>query len=95
MQFICDFNGNVFFIDLFVSNFMCIINFFCLNENMIKVIKCFMVVIEFIIDGIVLDVNENFCKIMGYLLDEVRGKYYCMFCICEEVESVQYVDFWK
>ena len=33
-----------------------------------------MAMIEFSPDGTVLDANENFCKVMGYSADEVRGK---------------------
>ena len=95
MQPIRDPNGNVFSIDLFASNLTRTINSSRLNENMIKAIKRSTAVIEFTIDGIVLDANENFCKTMGYSLDEVRGKHHRMFCTREEAESAQYADFWK
>ena len=95
MQPIRDSNGNVFSIDLFANNLTRTINSSRLNENMIKAIKRSTAVIEFTIDGFVLDANENFCKTMGYSLDEVKGKHHRIFCTKEEAESAQYADFWK
>ena len=39
-----------------------------------------MAMIEFTPDGIVLDANDNFCSVMGYSADEVRGKHHRIFC---------------
>ena len=75
MQPIRDSNGNVFSIDLFANNLTRTINSSRLNENMIKAIKRSTAVIEFTIDGFVLDANENFCKTMGYSLDEDNNQY--------------------
>lgn len=36
-------------------------------------------IIEFSLDGIVLDANENFLKVMGYRLDEIVGKPHSIF----------------
>lgn len=52
------------------------------------------VVIEFDFDGYVLYVNSNFLVIVGYLLEEIQGWYYCMFCDEVFVVSLVYVDFW-
>ncbi|MFS1704525.1 methyl-accepting chemotaxis protein [Alteromonas sp. AMM-1] len=95
MQPICDAQGNVFSIDLFANNLTRTINASRLNENMIKAIKRSTAVIEFTIDGIVLDANQNFCQTMGYSLDEVKGKHHRIFCTREEAESAKYADFWK
>jgi methyl-accepting chemotaxis protein len=34
-----------------------------------------LAVIEYHLDGIIIDVNENYLKLMGYTLDELRGKH--------------------
>lgn len=52
-----------------------------------------IVVIEFILIGEVCKVNCNFFSVMGYLLDQIKGKYYVMFCIQEFLEVNK--DFWK
>jgi PAS domain-containing protein len=36
-------------------------------------------VISFSMDGIVLDANENFCRTLGYQLDEIKGRHHRMF----------------
>ncbi len=33
-----------------------------------------MAMIEFTPEGVILDANENFCRVMGYSADEIRGK---------------------
>lgn len=51
-------------------------------------------VIEFDLNGIVLDANENFLSVMGYRLDEVVGRHHRMFVDPEEAASRSYADFW-
>ncbi|HEX2526514.1 MAG TPA: PAS domain-containing methyl-accepting chemotaxis protein [Geminicoccus sp.] len=52
-------------------------------------------VIEFTIDGIIVDANENFLKAMGYTLDEIRGKHHSMFVEPSHRDSPDYVELWK
>jgi methyl-accepting chemotaxis protein len=54
-----------------------------------------MAMIEFSPDGIVLDANENFCKVMGYSADEVRGKHHRMFCEEAFYRSEEYAKLWR
>jgi len=51
-------------------------------------------VIEFSMDGIVLDANENFLKTLGYSLAEIKGKHHSMFVQPEEHQSDAYRVFW-
>ena len=51
-------------------------------------------VIEFSMDGIVLDANENFLKTLGYSLAEIKGKHHSMFVQPEEHQSDAYRAFW-
>ena len=50
--------------------------------------------IEFNLDGTVLTANENFLRLMGYSLDEVRGKHHRTFCDPTYVASPAYEAFW-
>jgi methyl-accepting chemotaxis protein len=54
-----------------------------------------MAMIEFSPDGTVLDANENFCKVMGYSADEVRGKHHRMFCEEAFYRSEEYAKLWR
>lgn len=52
-------------------------------------------VIEFDLDGIVLDANANFLAVMGYSLDEIVGRHHRMFVDPREAASKSYADFWE
>jgi methyl-accepting chemotaxis protein len=52
-------------------------------------------VIEFSLDGIILNANDNFLKSMGYSKSQIIGKHHKMFCDSKEVESSKYQDFWR
>ena len=51
-------------------------------------------VIEFNLDGTIVDANANFLAAVGYSLDEIRGKHHSMFVAAEERQSAGYRDFW-
>lgn len=51
--------------------------------------------IEFDLDGSVLDANENFLTTLGYSLDEIRGKHHRMFCEDSYTSSAEYGAFWQ
>lgn len=73
----------------------CFIEVFFSQEYYIWVIKNCNVVIEFMLDGIIVDVNQNFFDVVGYSKDEVVGKYYGIFCDCDYVQSCEYWVFWE
>ena len=50
--------------------------------------------IEFDNKGTVLFANENFCKAVGYTLDEIKGKHHGMFVTPDYRDSREYADFW-
>ncbi|MBS62426.1 PAS domain S-box protein [Salinisphaera sp.] len=52
-------------------------------------------VIEFDLDGIILDANRNFLAVSGYTLDEIRGRHHRLFCEPAYVESEAYGEFWR
>lgn len=50
--------------------------------------------IEFALDGTVLNANENFLRLMGYPLDEIAGRHHRMFVEPGEAASNDYQLFW-
>jgi methyl-accepting chemotaxis protein len=64
-------------------------------EGMIRAINRAQAVIEFDLDGKVLNANENFLQIFGYQLDDVVGKHHRLFCDPGYAESQEYSQFWQ
>ncbi|TBW95202.1 PAS domain-containing protein, partial [Xanthomonas citri] len=54
-----------------------------------------MAVIEFDLDGRILDANPNFLALMGYRLDEVVGQHHRMFVTAADRDSEGYRHFWE
>ena len=52
-------------------------------------------VIEFSMDGTILDANENFLRALGYALPEIKGKNHSMFVGAIERNSAGYKTFWE
>jgi methyl-accepting chemotaxis protein len=52
-------------------------------------------VIEFNMDGVVLNANQNFLATLGYALSEIQGKHHQMFMPVEVRETAEYREFWK
>jgi methyl-accepting chemotaxis protein len=52
-------------------------------------------VIEFDLDGRILDANSNFLQTMGYSMDEIRGQHHRIFVDAEMAKSVEYGNFWQ
>lgn len=51
-------------------------------------------VIHFGLDGTVLDANENFLGVVGYRLEEIRGKHHRTFVEPDHAASIEYRQFW-
>ncbi|MEM7418751.1 MAG: PAS domain-containing methyl-accepting chemotaxis protein [Pseudomonadota bacterium] len=52
-------------------------------------------VIEFALDGTILNANDNFLTGMRYKKDQIVGKHHRIFCTEEEVKSQAYKTFWQ
>ena len=50
--------------------------------------------IEFKLDGMIMTANENFCKTLGYSLEEIQGRHHSMFVEQAERDSGAYHEFW-
>ncbi len=64
-------------------------------RGQIKAIGKSQAVIEFNLDGTIIDANENFLNAMGYALDEIKGQHHSMFAEPEYANSEEYRRFWK
>jgi methyl-accepting chemotaxis protein len=53
-----------------------------------------LAVIEFKMDGTIIAANQNFLDVLGYRLEEVRGKHHSMFVARSERDSAAYGKFW-
>jgi methyl-accepting chemotaxis protein len=64
-------------------------------EGQIAAIHKAQAVIEFSLDGRILEANENFLKTLGYTADEVRGQHHAMFVDPAERQGHAYRAFWE
>ncbi|MBK6922269.1 MAG: PAS domain S-box protein [Deltaproteobacteria bacterium] len=60
----------------------------------IAAINRVMAVIEFDIEGNIIHANENFCKTLGYALDEIVGRHHRTFVSAHAAASDAYRKFW-
>lgn len=51
-------------------------------------------VIEFELDGTIITANDNFCDVMGYRLDEIKGGHHRMFVESREATGDEYRQLW-
>jgi methyl-accepting chemotaxis protein len=63
-------------------------------EGQIAAINKAQAVIEFALDGTILTANENFLNVLGYTLNEVKGKHHSMFVDPAYRDSSDYRAFW-
>lgn len=63
-------------------------------SGQIDAIRKSQAVIEFGIDGTVLDANDNFLHALGYSLGEIKGRHHSMFVDPAEREGAAYRAFW-
>jgi methyl-accepting chemotaxis protein len=64
------------------------------TEGKLAAINRVQAVIEFDLQGNVLQANENFLSVMGYSLEEIQGKHHRMFVDPEFSASKEYGEFW-
>jgi len=63
-------------------------------RGQVDAIRKSQAVIEFGLDGIILDANDNFLNTVGYTLAEIRGQHHSMFVDPAEKNSAEYRTFW-
>ena len=65
------------------------------NAGRLEALSRAEAVIEFGVDGTILDANDNFLDAMGYRLEEIKGQHHRMFVEPGYARSQDYADFWK
>lgn len=63
-------------------------------EGQVNAIRTSQAVIEFDLDGTILDANKNFLDTLGYTLGEIRGQHHRMFVEPAYAASADYQQFW-
>jgi methyl-accepting chemotaxis protein len=64
------------------------------DANQLASINKNQAIIQYDPDGSVVTINEKFTELMGYTLDEVRGKHASMFCDSEYASSPAFKNLW-
>lgn len=64
-------------------------------EGQVAAIRKSQAVIEFSLDGTVIDANENFLQALGYSLAEIKGQHHRIFVDPKERGSENYRRFWE
>ncbi len=62
---------------------------------MLEAISKSQAVIQFELNGTIIDANENFCLTLGYTLQEIRGKHHSQFVSNSVKNSDEYRQFWE
>ncbi len=63
-------------------------------KGQLEAISRAQAVIEFTLDGTILDANANFLGAVGYTIDEIKGRHHRMFVDAEYARSADYQQFW-
>ncbi|WP_027549922.1 PAS domain-containing methyl-accepting chemotaxis protein [Bradyrhizobium sp. Cp5.3] len=64
------------------------------SEAQLAAIGRSQAVIEFAMDGTVLDANQNFLSALGYSREEINGKKHAMFMPADQRDGAEYKAFW-
>ncbi|ART62323.1 methyl-accepting chemotaxis protein [Kushneria marisflavi] len=64
-------------------------------EGKVKAISRAQAVIEFDLEGYILDANPAFLDTTGYRFEEIRGQHHRMFCEPDYADSDEYRRFWE
>lgn len=64
-------------------------------EGKVSAIGKAQAVVEFDVNGNVLDANPNFLEVMGYELADIKGEHHRIFCEADYANSLEYKKFWQ
>jgi len=65
------------------------------HEGQIAAISSSQAVIEFEMDGTILNANENFLNAVDYQLEEIKGQHHSIFVEAQDKDSKEYHQFWQ
>lgn len=66
-----------------------------LNAGILSALNRSQAMIEFALDGTILNANDAFCRTMGYTLEEIKGRRHAMFADAAFAQSPEYQAFWE
>ena len=68
-----------------------------LNElrNMMAAVSRSQAVIQFDLDGVILEANQNFLSVVGYEPAEIVGRHHRMFVDPTEAQTPAYAELWR
>ena len=92
---VCDNKGNVIKVVKYSSDITKRQEALADFEGKVNAINRSQAVIEFDLNGYILDANDNFLSAMGYQLSEIVGKHHSMFADPIYAKSEEYVEFWR
>ncbi|MBK5376711.1 PAS domain-containing methyl-accepting chemotaxis protein [Pseudomonas sp. TH08] len=88
-------DGRIKHISIFASDLTRTIEASREHENLIGALVRSTAVIEFDLNGNVLNANDRFLGGMGYSLAQIKGKHHRLFCEAQEYNSAEYQNFWR
>jgi methyl-accepting chemotaxis protein len=65
------------------------------SDDIVAAINLTQAVIQFALDGTIIQANDNFLRVMGYQWHEVKGQHHRMFVAPTEANSTAYNEFWQ
>jgi len=68
-----------------------------LNElrNMMAAVSRSQAVIQFDLDGVILEANQNFLSVVGYEMSEIVGRHHKIFVDPDEAQTPAYAELWR
>jgi methyl-accepting chemotaxis protein len=66
-----------------------------LHEGMLAALDKTQAIIEFTLDGTITHANENFLRVLGYTLADIKGRHHSMFVEPAYARSAEYKLFWE
>lgn len=64
-------------------------------SRIVEALNRSLAIIEFDLEGNILDANDNFCRVMGYRKSEIVGRHHRIFIDPAEANSPAYREFWR
>lgn len=91
---VMDLNGKPYKIAVFASDITTVKHSAAEYKSQIEALSESQAMIEFQLDGTILTANSNFLGLLGYRLEEIKGRKHSMFLEESERGTQAYADFW-
>ncbi len=91
---VLDANGKPYKVAVFASDITMVKHSAANYKSQIEALSESQAMIEFQLDGTILSANSNFLGLLGYRLEEIKGKKHSMFLEESERSTQAYADFW-